>query len=162
VKAVVTYRPIGIIHTSFKDIAGMPIHPAGAKGVAGRVVVDEAYREGLKDIGGFSHVFLLYHLHLCDGYALQVRPFMDDKVHGIFACRAPKRPNPIGLSIVKLVRVEGSILYIEDVDIVDGTPLLDIKPYVPLFDTATDVRTGWFTDRADSVIDARSDGRFLS
>ena len=159
-KAVVTYRPIGIIHTSFKDIAGMPIHPAGAKGVAGRVVVDEAYREGLKDIDGFSHVFLLYHFHLCDGYALQVRPFMDDKVHGIFACRAPKRPNPIGLSIVKLVRVEGSILYIEDVDIVDGTPLLDIKPYVPLFDTATDVRTGWFTDRADSVIDARSDGRF--
>ena len=158
--AIVSYRPIGFINTPFKDIADMPIQPAGTRGVAGRVVVDEAYREGLKDIDGFSHVFLLYHFHLCDGYALQVRPFMDDKVHGIFACRAPKRPNPIGLSIVKLVRVEGSILYIEDVDIVDGTPLLDIKPYVPLFDTVTDVRTGWLTGRAESVFDARSDGRF--
>src|SRR4030042_181496 len=159
-KKVVTYRPIGFIHTPFKDIAGMPIQPAGTRGVAGRVVVDEAYREGLKDIDGFSHIFLLYHFHLCDGYALQVKPFMDDKVHGIFACRAPKRPNPIGLSIVKLVRVEGSILYIEDVDIVDETPLLDIKPYVPLFDTATDVRTGWLTDRADGVFEARAEERF--
>jgi tRNA-Thr(GGU) m(6)t(6)A37 methyltransferase TsaA len=156
----VTYRPIGFIHTPFKDIVGMPIQPAGARGVAGRVIINEAYREGLKDIEGFSHVFLLYHLHLCDGYALQVTPFLDNTVHGIFACRSPMRPNPIGLSIVKLVRVAGTILYIEDVDMVDGTPLLDIKPYVPQFDTATDVRIGWFTDRVDGVFEARSDERF--
>jgi tRNA (adenine37-N6)-methyltransferase len=156
----VTYRPIGLIHTPFKDVVGMPIQPAGARGVAGRVIINEAYREGLKDLEGFSHVFLLYHLHLCDGYALQVKPFLDDVLHGIFACRSPKRPNPIGLSIVKLVRVEGPVLHVEGVDVVDGTPLLDIKPYVPLFDTATDVRTGWFEGRADGVFEARSDGRF--
>jgi tRNA-Thr(GGU) m(6)t(6)A37 methyltransferase TsaA len=159
-KKAVTYRPIGVIHTPFRDIAGMPIQPTGARGVTGRVIMDEAYREGLKDIEGFSHIFLIYHLHLCDGYALQVEPFLDDAVHGIFACRSPKRPNPLGLSLVKLIRVEGTILHIEDVDMVDGTPLLDIKPYVPLFDTAMDVRIGWFTNRVDGVFKARSDERF--
>lgn len=159
-KQVVTYRPIGFIHTPFRDIAGMPIQPAGARGVAGRVIIDGTYREGLKDIEGFSHVFLIYHLHLCDGYDLLVKPFLDNAVHGILACRSPKRPNPLGLSLVKLIGVEGAVLHIEDVDMVDGTPLLDIKPYVPLFDTATDVRIGWFSDRAGGVFEARSDGRF--
>jgi tRNA (adenine37-N6)-methyltransferase len=159
-RKTVIFNPIGIIHTPFKDIEGMPIQPAGARGVAGTVIINETCREGLKDLEGFSHIFLIYHLHLCDGYALQVRPFLDDTVHGIFACRSPKRPNPIGLSIVKLVRVAGTILYIEDVDMVDGTPLLDIKPYVPLFDTAADVRTGWFADRAGGVFEARADDRF--
>jgi len=160
VKAAVIYRPIGLIHTPYKDVVGMPVQPPGARGVAGRVIVDETYREGLLDLDGFSHVFLLYHLHLCKGYALRVRPFLSDTDRGIFACRSPKRPNPIALSLVKLVRIEGVVLHVEDVDMVDGTPLLDIKPFVPLFDTAEDVRAGWFTDRAGAAVDARSDGRF--
>jgi len=140
VKAFVAYAPIGLIRTPFRDIAGMPVQPPGARGVAGQVIVDEIYREGLQDLGGFSHVFLLYHLHLCNGCALQVKPFLDNAEHSIFACRSPGRPNPIGLSLVRLVRVDGVVLHVEDVDMVDGTPLLDIKP-VPLFDTAaTDAR----------------------
>ena len=140
----------------------MPIQPAGARGVAGKVLIDNSYRRGLKDLDGFSHIILIYHLHLCEGYALRVIPFLDDAERGIFACRSPKRPNPIGLSVVKLIRMAGLVLHIEDVDIVDGTPLLDIKPYVPLFDSASDVKTGWFADRADGVHEARSDGRFKS
>jgi tRNA-Thr(GGU) m(6)t(6)A37 methyltransferase TsaA len=160
-KKVVPYSSIGLIRTPFRDIAGMPVQPPGARGVAGQVIVDEIYREGLQDLDGFSHVFLLYHLHLCSGCALRVKPFLDNREHGIFACRSPRRPNPIGLSLVRLVRVDGVVLHVEDVDMVDGTPLLDIKPYVPLFDTAeTDVRTGWFADRAGGVFDARSDDRF--
>lgn len=156
----VTYCPVGVIHTPFRDIKGMPIQPAGARGIAGTVVVHEPYREGLKDLEGFSHLFLLYHLHRCDGYRLQVKPFLDDAVHGIFACRSPRRPNPIGLSLVRVIRVDGSVLDIEDVDMVDGTPLLDIKPYVPLFDSASDAKTGWFAHRAGGVFTARSDDRF--
>ncbi|MDX9823161.1 MAG: tRNA (N6-threonylcarbamoyladenosine(37)-N6)-methyltransferase TrmO [Syntrophales bacterium] len=160
-KKVVPYSPIGLIRTPFRDIAGMPVQPPGARGVAGQVIVDEICREGLQDLDGFSHVFLLYHLHLCNGYALRVQPFLDNAEHGIFACRSPRRPNPIGPSLLRLVRVDGLVLHVEDVDMVDGTPLLDIKPYVPLFDTAaTDVRAGWFTDRAVGVFDACSDGRF--
>ncbi|OPY91341.1 MAG: putative tRNA (adenine(37)-N6)-methyltransferase [Syntrophaceae bacterium PtaU1.Bin231] len=160
-KQAVPYAPIGLIRTPFHDIAGMPVQPPGARGVAGHVIVDEMYREGLQDIEAFSHVFLLYHLHLCNGYTLRVKPFLDNAEHGIFACRSPRRPNPIGLSLVKLVRIEGGVLHVEDVDMVDGTPLLDVKPYVPLFDTAaTDVRTGWLADRAGGVFDTRSDGRF--
>ncbi len=159
-KMVVSYHPIGVIHTPFKDIVGMPIQPPGARGTAGRVIVEESYREGLKDLEGFSHIFLVYHLHLCQGYALRVQPFLDNAEHGIFACRSPGRPNPIGLSLVKLVRIEGDILHLEDVDMVDGTPLLDIKPYVPCFDAATDVKIGWFTKRANNVFTTRSDDRF--
>ena len=124
-EAVALYRLIGFIHTPFKDVVGMPIQPAGARGVAGRVIINEAYREGLKDLEGFSHVFLLYHLHLCDGYALQVKPFLDDALHGIFACRSPEATEArYGLSIVKLVRVEGPVLHVEGVDVVDGNASL--------------------------------------
>ena len=117
---IVTYHPVGHIHTPFKDIEGMPIQPTGARGVAGTVVINETCREGLKDLEGFSHIFLIYQLHLCRGYALQVKPFLDNAMHGIFACRSPKRPNQIGLSLVKLISVEGAVLHIEDVDMVDG------------------------------------------
>ncbi|MDA8123641.1 MAG: tRNA (N6-threonylcarbamoyladenosine(37)-N6)-methyltransferase TrmO [Deltaproteobacteria bacterium] len=155
-----TYRPVGCIHTPFKDIEGMPIQPQGAQGVAGQVEIFEPYQEGLRDLDGFSHLLLIYHLHLCRGYALRVKPFLDQVERGIFACRSPKRPNSIGLSIVRLIRIDGPVLHIEDVDMVDGTPLLDIKPYVPLFDTAPADRIGWFAGRVDGVFAARSDGRF--
>jgi tRNA-Thr(GGU) m(6)t(6)A37 methyltransferase TsaA len=155
-------RSIGMIHSPYRDAANMPIQPPGAAGVAGTIAVDEKYQDGLKDIDGFSHLILIYHFHLSRGFSLQVKPFLDDATHGVFATRAPRRPNPIGMSIVRLVLVEGSLLHIEDVDIVDGTPLLDIKPYVPLFDNRQDVKTGWLSDTCKSVFQARADERFRS
>jgi tRNA-Thr(GGU) m(6)t(6)A37 methyltransferase TsaA len=155
-------RSIGMIHSPYRDAANMPIQPPGAAGVAGTIAVDEKYQDGLKDIDGFSHLILIYHFHLSRGFSLQVKPFLDDATHGVFATRAPRRPNPIGMSIVRLVLVEGSLLHIEDVDIVDGTPLLDIKPYVPLFDNRQDVKTGWLADTGKSVFQARADERFRS
>ena len=144
----IRYRAIGIIRSPFKDIKGMPIQPTGAKGVIGTIEIEPAYVAGLKDIEGFSHLILIYHFHLSEGCSLEVKPFMDDSLHGVFSTRAPRRPNSIGISVVRLVKVEGCTLHIEDVDIVDGTPLLDIKPYVPAFDTRRVERTGWLSKRA--------------
>ena len=129
--APVTYQPIGVIHSPFSELVGMPVQSAGAAGVAGRIELLPDYAAGLRDIGGFSHLILLYHLHLTSGAALEVTPFLDDEPHGIFATRSPKRPNALGLSVVRLTGVGADWLDIADVDVVDGTPLLDIKPYVP-------------------------------
>ncbi|HPC03981.1 MAG TPA: tRNA (N6-threonylcarbamoyladenosine(37)-N6)-methyltransferase TrmO [Syntrophales bacterium] len=155
-------RPIGIIHSPFRDTDGMPIQTTGARGVPGTIAVDERYREGLRDLDGFSHLILLYHFHLSRGYSLVVKPFLDDSERGLFATRAPRRPNPIGLSVVRLVRVEGTLLHVEDVDIVDGTPLLDLKPFVPLFDDRQDVKTGWLDGRGENAFHTRADRRFRS
>jgi tRNA (adenine37-N6)-methyltransferase len=154
------YKPIGRIHSPFQAIQGMPIQPSGARGVAGTVELFPEYSEGLKDIEGFSHVILLYHFHLSTDYALQVKPFLDDSIHGVFATRAPKRPNAIGLSVVRLVNVTSNVVRIEDVDVIDGTPLLDIKPYVPEFDVRQAERIGWLSNRTDKISTARADGRF--
>lgn len=154
------YHPIGVIHSPFRDTNGMPIQTAGAQGVRGTIAVDERYQEGLRDVDGFSHLILLYHFHLSRGYALTVKPFLDDSKRGVFATRAPRRPNPIGLSIVRLVGVEGALLHVEDVDIVDGTPLLDLKPFVPLFDVRQDVKTGWLSGKGENAFHTRADGRF--
>jgi tRNA-Thr(GGU) m(6)t(6)A37 methyltransferase TsaA len=153
-------KPIGTIHTPFINLAGMPIQPAGASGVRGTVEVSEEYRSGLKDLDGFSHIVLLYAFHRSEGFNLQVVPFLDTEPRGLFATRAPKRPNPIGLSIVQLDRIEGSILHIRNVDMLDGTPLLDIKPYVPEFDSHTNVRTGWLEHTSKTVGKRQSDDRF--
>lgn len=152
--------PIGIIHSPFKDIKGMPIQPSGARGIEGTIELDSKYVNGLKDIEGFSHIILIYHFHLSKGYSLEVLPFMDDILHGVFSTRAPRRPNPIGLSVVRLVRVEGATLHIEDVDIADGTPLLDIKPYVPEFDVQKVERIGWLSKKADKAFEVKADERF--
>lgn len=156
----IKYTPIGVIHSPFTEVSGMPIQPAGAQGIPGTVEVNPEYCEGLKDVEGFSHIILIYHFHKTEGYTLQVEPFMDDIVHGVFATRAPKRPNPIGISVVNLTRVEGCTLYIEDVDIADGTPLLDIKPYVPEFDVKKVEKTGWLSERIHKVYKAKADERF--
>ncbi|HEX7364037.1 MAG TPA: tRNA (N6-threonylcarbamoyladenosine(37)-N6)-methyltransferase TrmO [Dehalococcoidia bacterium] len=156
----IRYKPIGIIHSPFKEVDGMPIQPSGALGIKGTVELFIEYSAGLKDIDGFSHIILVYHFHLSRGYALEARPFMEDETHGIFAVRAPARPNPIGISVVRLVRIEDNILHIEDVDIVDGTPLLDIKPYVPDFDWRQAERTGWLSDKSQRVRKHKSDIRF--
>ena len=139
----IEFTPIGIIHSPFMEPEGMPIQPVGAVGVKGTVEVFEDFHSGLEDLDGFSHIILLYHFHRSHGFDLRVVPFMDSRKRGLFATRAPKRPNPIGLSIVQLDKIEDGVLHIQSVDILDGTPLLDIKPYVPEFDEQAGARTGW-------------------
>jgi tRNA-Thr(GGU) m(6)t(6)A37 methyltransferase TsaA len=156
----IRYTPIGVIHSPFKDVKGMPIQTAAAKGIEGTVEVRPEYEEGLKDLEGFSHIILLYHFHRCQGYTLNVQPFMDDNMRGVFATRAPRRPNAIGVSVVKLVQVQGCTISIEDIDIADGTPLLDIKPYVPEFDVRAAKRTGWLHNKANKVHEVSADERF--
>lgn len=138
----------------------MPIQPAGAGGTSGTVEVFEEYQAGLENLDGFSHIVLLYLFHRSEGFNLRVVPFMDTEPRGLFATRAPRRPNPIGLSIVQLDRVEGGMLYIRNVDMLDGTPLLDIKPYVPEFDSPLRVRTGWLEQARKTVSKRQSDDRF--
>jgi tRNA-Thr(GGU) m(6)t(6)A37 methyltransferase TsaA len=158
--APVTYRPIGVIHTPFTDVDGMPIQPTAAIGVRGTIDLDPAFTAGLLDLDGFSHLILLYHLHEVRAARLTVTPFLDVRPHGIFATRSPARPNPVGLSTVRLLGVRGPTIEIEDVDMLDGTPLLDIKPYVPAFDDREGARVGWFAGRLDRVAEVRSDRRF--
>ena len=151
---------IGIIQTPFKDINGMPIQPSGAIDVPGQLVMDAQYEDGLCDLDGFSHLILLYHFHLSKGYSLKAKPFLDTVERGLFSTRAPRRPNPIGLSIVRLNRIDGRILHILDVDMLDGTPLLDIKPYVPTFDIRSDARAGWLEQSQEKSTSLKSDQRF--
>ena len=157
----IKYKPIGIIHTPHKKAEGTPIQPKGAKGIKGQVEVYPEYKKGLKDLDGFSHIILLFHCHLSGNYSLRQKPFMDEEKHGIFAMRGPSRPNPIGLSVVKLKDVKGNMLEIENVDIIDETPLLDIKPYVPEFDQNEVEKIGWLGDNVQKLSEARDDGRFL-
>jgi len=138
----------------------MPIQPSGAVGTKGTVEIKPEYKEGLDDVDGFSHVILLYHFHLSQDFSLKVNPFLDDSHHGVFSTRAPRRPNPIGLSIVKLIRVENNILHIENIDIIDNTPLLDIKPYVPAFDIHEVEKIGWLTNVMTKSKYFKSDDRF--
>jgi tRNA-Thr(GGU) m(6)t(6)A37 methyltransferase TsaA len=154
------YKPIGVIHSPFKEPKGTPIQPAGAEGIGGRVEVFPQYTEGLKDLEGFSHIILIYHFHLAKEPALIQKPYMDTEPHGVFAIRSPSRPNPIGISVVRLVGVEGNTLHIQDVDIVDGTPLLDIKPYVPEFDARKAEKIGWLEKTVRNITASKDDGRF--
>lgn len=137
--------PIGVIHTPFTEQRGTPIQGTLARETTGEVVVDQAYREGLVDLDGFSHALLLFVFHRSDGYRLRVTPYLDDQERGLFATRAPRRPNSIGLTVVQLLQVdaEQGLLHIRGVDMLDGTPLLDIKPYIPRFEPGEDIRTGW-------------------
>jgi tRNA (adenine37-N6)-methyltransferase len=153
-------NPIGTIHTPFTKLEGMPIQPTGAVGVNGTIEIFDEFRDGLKDLDGFSHIILLYRFHRSIGYNLHVIPFMDMTPRGVFATRAPKRPNPIGMSVVQLNRIENGILHVCNIDILDGTPLLDIKPYVPEFDHPQEVRTGWIANSTDTVLTKKSDKRF--
>lgn len=157
----ICYRPIGIIHSPFTDLKEMPIQPTGAASAPGTAEILPEFVSGLKDLEGFSHVILLYHLHRVDNTDLTVMPFLGGERRGVFATRAPTRPNPIGLSIVELVRIEGNRLCLGNVDILDGTPLLDIKPYVPGFDRPEKAKAGWLEDEQGKVRSARSDDRFM-
>ncbi len=157
----IRYEPIGVAHSPFKEPEGTPIQPAGAKGIGGTVEVFPQYTEGLKDIEGFSHIILIYHFHLSQESSLKPKPYMDNEAHGVFAMRGPSRPNPIGISIVRLVRLEENILHIQDVDIVDGTPILDIKPYVPEFDIREVEKIGWLEKKVHKLSTSKDDGRFV-
>lgn len=158
----ITYSPIGIIRSPFKTIQGTPIQPRGAQGIRGTIEMRPDLVPGLKDLDGFSHIVLIYHFHLAQGFCLQLKPFLDDRERGVFATRAPLRPNPIGLSIVRLLGIKGHILHIEDVDLLDGTPLLDIKPYVPEFDVREADRIGWLLGKAEKASECTADNRFES
>lgn len=154
--------PIGTIYTPFDSLEGMPIQPSGAKDILGKIVVDPAYAEGLSDIEGFSHIILLYQFHQSKGFDLMVKPFLDDQKRGLFSTRAPRRPNPIGLSIVELVRREGAEITIKGIDVLNNTPLIDIKPYVPKFDTKSPTRSGWLEKNQENSVKFKSDDRFIT
>jgi tRNA-Thr(GGU) m(6)t(6)A37 methyltransferase TsaA len=139
-------KPIGVIHSPFTDKAQTPIQPTRSQAV-GQVEVFPEFADGLQDLEGFSHIILLYIFHQSHGYTLQVKPFLDDQLRGLFATRYPCRPNPIGLSVVRLLARQEKFLEIEGVDVLDGTPLLDIKPYVPDFEPRNGTRTGWYETR---------------
>jgi tRNA-Thr(GGU) m(6)t(6)A37 methyltransferase TsaA len=156
----VTYRPIGVIHSPFEEPENVPIQPAAAKGVEGRVEIRPEFIDGLQDLDGFSHLVLIYHLHLSRGFSLLVKPFLDDELRGVFATRAPRRPNPIGLSVVRLLAVDSTTLRIQDVDIVDGTPLLDLKPHIPEVDPKGPYALGWLSGKMRKLATARSNDRF--
>jgi len=155
------FEPIGIIHSPFKKSVGTPIQPKAGKGIEGTVEVFAKFADGLADLDGFSHLILICHFHLAHNYKLTIIPYMDDQKHGVFATRAPSRPNPIGISVVRLNRIENNILYIQDVDIIDGTPLLDIKPYVPEFDSEENIKIGWLENRVNKLPNTKDDGRFI-
>ena len=157
----ITFRPIGTIHTPFTSLEGMPIQPSGAEAVKGEIILAPQYEEGLRDLDGFSHIILLYHFHRSEGYRLTVKPFLDNVNRGLFSTRAPRRPNPIGLSIVRLLRIDGPTLFVEGIDVLDGTPLLDIKPWVPAFDGHENARAGWLDEKQKDSRSLKSDRRFV-
>jgi tRNA-Thr(GGU) m(6)t(6)A37 methyltransferase TsaA len=138
----------------------MPIQPVSANSAAGTVDLLPEYAAGLRDLEGFSHILLVYHFHRSRGFALSVTPYLDTVPRGLFATRAPNRPNPIGLSLVRLVRIEGSRLHVENLDVLDGTPLLDIKPHVPEFDCAPGARIGWLKKAGARMRTRVADDRF--
>jgi tRNA-Thr(GGU) m(6)t(6)A37 methyltransferase TsaA len=155
-----TCVPIGVIRTPFSAVRGMPIQPSGGRGIRGQVEVFPSFCPGLKDLEEFTRIILLYHCDRVKEYSLEVKPFLDDQYHGVFATRAPRRPNPLGLSIVRLMEVRGCVLDVQDIDILDWTPLLDIKPYVPEFDAYPVEKIGWLTSVIHRMESTHSDDRF--
>ena len=153
-------KPIGIIHSPHHTIEDMPIQPKGASNVEGYILVDEKYIDGLQDLEGFSHIYLLFYFHEATRTELLVTPVMDKQERGVFATRSPLRPNHIGISIVKLKRVEGNKVVVEGIDVLDGTPLLDIKPYIEKFDAVKESTSGWLQASDEEISQKRSDNRF--
>ena len=147
------FKQIGVIRTPFDKLSDTPIQPVYSKGTRGRVEVLPEFAPGLDDIEGFSYIHLVFVFHRSTKTRLRVKPYLQDTERGVFATRAPVRPNPIGMSLVRLVRREGRVLHVEDVDMLDGSPLLDIKPYAPRFDVRSDVRAGWHEDVSEETAD---------
>jgi len=156
----VEYRPIGVIHSPFTEPRGTPIQAGVSMENEATAEIFEEFAEGLKDLEGFSHIILIFHFHRSRKAPLHQVPFMDDIERGVFSIRSPSRPNPIGLSVVRLVSVEDNVIRFRGVDMLDGTPLLDIKPYVPEMDVHGVESTGWLEKRAGRMGRTRDDGRF--
>jgi tRNA-Thr(GGU) m(6)t(6)A37 methyltransferase TsaA len=150
---------IGTVRSPWKTTEGMPIQPTGAKGIHGRIDIFEEFRPGLSDLEGFSRIILIYQFHMSNGYNLMVTPFLDTRTRGVFATRAPRRPSQIGLSMVRLLSVDESGIEIEGIDILDGTPVLDIKPYIPDIDSFPGEKTGWLLEPG-GMATSRADLRF--
>jgi tRNA-Thr(GGU) m(6)t(6)A37 methyltransferase TsaA len=146
----ITIEPIGIIHSPHQKKEDIPIQGAFKPEGVGTVEVFDKYAEGLTDVEGFSHLLIIYYFHKSKGYSLLGKPYLEDKLHGIFAIRSPHRPNHLGVSVVKLIERKGNLLEIGEIDVFDKTPLLDIKPYVPKFDKRKDVRIGWLEGKLNS------------
>lgn len=153
------FSPIGVIHTPHTDPKGTPIQPIGATNIEGVIELKQEYLEALQDLDGFSHIILIYVFHKSKGYSLKVTPYLENQQRGLFSTRYPARPNHIGISVVRLSKIEDNMVYILDVDMLDGTPLLDIKPFIPEVDNRENARIGWLEDRVTRMKEAKSDGR---
>lgn len=156
----ITIKPIGVIHTPFTERNGTPIQPGGAKNIKGEIEIFAEYIDGLEDLEEFSHIILVYHFHKLNHVHLRVKPFMDTKMHGVFSTRSPGRPNRIGLSVVRLEEIIDNKLVISNVDMLDGSPVIDIKPYVPQFDYVEAERIGWLENNVNKHKTVKDDGRF--
>jgi tRNA (adenine37-N6)-methyltransferase len=154
---VVSYEPIGVVRSPFHERVGMPLQSVAAAEVHGQVEIEPAFAPGLRDLDGFSHLYLICHLHQSMPGDLEVVPYLDDTLRGVFATRSPRHPNPIGLSVVRLHSVQGATLHVSGLDLLEGTPVLDIKPYVPAFDVFSAERTGWLEQGARRVHEVRAD-----
>lgn len=155
-------QPIGIIHSEFKNLENMPIQPTGNNVSEGRLELDYKYIEGLKDLGEFSHIMVIYHFHKAEQVKLTVKPFLDNVTHGVFATRTPVRPNHIGISVLEISKISKNNIFVKNIDVLDGTPILDIKPFVPQFDIPkSDIRIGWLESNVKNVADRLSDDRFI-
>lgn len=142
-KAEVCIEIIGTVHSPFEKSEGTPIQPTAAKDAKGTIEIKPQFKEGLSDLEGFSHIVVLFGFHLSNDYRLKLKPYLDDTPRGLFSTRAPKRPSQIGLSIVRLDKIEGAVLHITGLDMLDGTPVLDIKPYIPSLNPSEPVKLGW-------------------
>lgn len=159
-----TLKPLATIHTPFKELVNMPIQPRGAQDVYATIEFDSIYEEGLKDLDGFSHLYLIYYFHKLKEPALTVIPYNDktNTPRGVFATRSPMHPNNLGLSVVELVKVEDNIVTVKGIDVLDGTPLLDIKPYIENFDKIEGkTKSGWMQSSHQEVALKKSDDRFV-
>lgn len=155
------YKQIGIIHSPFKDLKNMPIQPKGASEIISKITVYDEYKQGLSDLELFSHIYLIYHFHKSKVHKLKVIPFLDNSERGVFATRSPQRPNHIGLSVVQLLSIEENEITIKGVDVLDGTPLLDIKPYIAKFDSPENSNSGWMNANENEIKTRKSDDRFI-
>ena len=155
----VKYEPIGVIHSPFKSPSGIPRQAAGAQDVVAKIEIFDEYIDGLTDLDGFSHIVVIFHLHLVTKGTLKAHPPWDNKEHGVFATRSPHRPNPIGVSVVRLESIDGHLLKVSGVDMADGTPVLDIKPYIPKLNPTKDVRIGWLEGKVEGMNKSKSGDR---
>ena len=155
-----SFPSIGVIHSPHKELSKIPIQPVFCKDIEGTVLLNAEYVDGLKDLEKFSHIYLFYYFHQSQKTSLRIKPYLSDEEHGIFATRAPHRPNKLGMSLVRLIKVEKNILYLRDVDILDGTPLIDIKPYIERFDSRKDAKSGWQDAVSDDVAAVRGLRKF--